>query len=266
MSTRTTPARWVEPFFVHSFDVNHLGLSTSVTLLKMMQEAAWKHAEAIGVGFEQMKRTGLFWVLSRLQIRITRYPAWGEEFMLETWPSGIQRLLVTRDFRITDDRGIAAAATSSWIVLDVNTRRPVRPQNAFETIPIVPTDELALGEVAARVELPAETDALDWHESKPFMVRVSALDSQAHVNNARYLEWCLDAFSIDHFAAWEVREATLNFLSETHCNEEIRVRTAELDSPGESDLRTIQQVVAEGGNPSFACLLRWAPRRLQPSA
>ncbi len=256
------PARWVEPFFVHSFDVNHLGLTTPVTMLKMMQEGAWKHAEALGFGYRDLKDEGSFWVLSRLQIRISHYPKWGNEFLLETWPSGAKSLLVSRDFRITDDDGIAAIATSSWIILDHKTRRPVRPLTVLEKSGPTEMGELLFGAMAEKVELPELSEGDDlWNESPPFMVRISALDSQGHVNNAKYLEWCLDAFSLEHFNQWEIRAATLNFLAETHYGDQIQVRTAEIDDEGSEDrLVTLQAIASKEGSPVFSCMLIWQRR------
>jgi len=263
------PSRWVEPFFVHSFDVDHTGKCTTVTLLKMMQEAAWRHAESLGLGFEHMKARNSLWVLSRLKVVVSRYPPWGEEFLLETWPSGMHRLHVTRDFRITDDEGVAAEATSSWIVLDLESRRPLRPETALVDHREMLAGELVLGETAGKVELEETVDPgeeIEWSRSRPFFVRVSALDSQSHVNNAKYLEWCLDAFSLDHYAQWELRELSVNFLLETHYDAELHVLTRELPParplriPGAA-VETMQAVQTVDGVFVFACHARWERRR-----
>ncbi len=262
------PARWVEPFFVHSFDVDHAGQCTTVTLLKMMQEAAWRHAESLGLGFSHMKTQNRLWILSRLKVIVYRYPPWGEEFLLETWPSGMHRLHVTRDFRITDDAGVAAAATSSWIVLDLGSRRPLRPETALRDHEEMLAGELVLGDTAGKVELEESVDpdeTVEWNRSMPFIVRVSALDSQGHVNNAKYLEWCLDAFSLDHYARWELRELTANFLLETHYDAELLVLTRELPptNPNQvagAEVETIQAVQTLDGAFVFACRARWERR------
>ena len=45
---------------------------------------------------------------------------------LETWPSGIDRLFAIRDFRMVAGEEVLLRATSEWMVIDVNRRRPVR--------------------------------------------------------------------------------------------------------------------------------------------
>ncbi len=224
-----------------------------------MQEAAWRHAEELELGFGHMKAANSLWVLSRLRLSVYRYPVWGEEFVLETWPSGIHRLLVTRDFRVTDDRGVAAEASSSWIILDLETRRPVRPQTALADHDEMQHGELVFGEPTGKVEPP---DDDEWNRSRPFFVRVSALDSQGHVNNAKYLEWCLDAFSLDHFRRWEITDISMNFLAETRYDAELHVLTRELSSrEGRSSapdrIETVQELQNSEESLVFACRTTW---------
>jgi len=231
----------------------------------MMTEAAWRHAESLGLGFGHLREKNRLWVLSRLSLSIYRPPEWGEEFMLETWPSGIHRLLVSRDFRITDDNGVAAEASSSWIILDLDNRRPVRPQTALSEHDEMQHGELVFGETAGRVEIDGEgesDESFGWNRSRPFFVRVSALDSQGHVNNAKYLEWCLDAFSLDHFKRWEISQITMNFLAETHYDAELHVLTRQSSVAGEAGessatVETVQAVQNSDGDFVFACRTGW---------
>ena len=45
-------------------------------------EAAWNHAEELGVGFHALGQHGRFWVLSRLRFEAERYPEWGSAVAL----------------------------------------------------------------------------------------------------------------------------------------------------------------------------------------
>ncbi len=66
-------------------------------------------------------KKGLTWVLSRFHIEITRYPKWGETVQINTWPSGRGPLFAVRDYEILDAEGPLAAATSSWLIVDLKT-------------------------------------------------------------------------------------------------------------------------------------------------
>lgn len=68
------------------------------------------------------------WVLSRLHVQIQKYPLWRDRIQVETWAtSRLGGVRAYRDFRLLDanDEPVGAA-TSLWLLLDVNTRRPVR--------------------------------------------------------------------------------------------------------------------------------------------
>ena len=57
---------WTERLRVCSYDVDFTRRATSVSLCRYFLEAAWNHAEALGVGFSHLQQQGRYWVLSRL--------------------------------------------------------------------------------------------------------------------------------------------------------------------------------------------------------
>ena len=68
-----------------------------------------------------------------------RYPGWGEEILVKTWPRGIERLFALRDFLITSRQGeVLGRVTSNWLLVDLTTRRPKRLEEVFKRMPIDP--------------------------------------------------------------------------------------------------------------------------------
>lgn len=57
-------------FPVHSYEIDASGRVSLPGLCRFMQEAAWKHAERIGVGFRALLKERLLWVLARQRIAI----------------------------------------------------------------------------------------------------------------------------------------------------------------------------------------------------
>src|SRR5690606_14573495 len=93
----------------------------------LMQEIAWEHANELGFGYEQLKARNQFWVLSRLKVRINRRPCWTEGVKLETWSRGTDGFFGYRDYNFIDKTGKPIVqATSSWLILDSETKRIVR--------------------------------------------------------------------------------------------------------------------------------------------
>ena len=57
-----------------------------------MIDAATRHADALGFGFESMHANEMAWVLSRLRVHFHAFPRMGETVSLQTWPRGVQHV------------------------------------------------------------------------------------------------------------------------------------------------------------------------------
>ena len=121
------PNIWKENFNIRSYEVDCSGRLSIVSIFNLMQEAASKHADALGVSIQQLLAENYTWLLSRLKIKMDTYPVWGDQLAVYTWPSGIRRLFALRDFHLKDQNdNDVAAALSAWLVLDTLKRRPAR--------------------------------------------------------------------------------------------------------------------------------------------
>lgn len=95
-------AVWSDTHQINSFEVDPFQRATIQTLCKRMQEAAWNHADALSLGYVQMRKRGLVWVLCRLKVAIRDFPIWGETIRVRTWPTGVHRLFALREFQISN--------------------------------------------------------------------------------------------------------------------------------------------------------------------
>ncbi|MEZ4630763.1 MAG: acyl-CoA thioesterase [Deinococcales bacterium] len=85
---------WTERHRIPSYHADSQRRLTLPYLCGYLQEAAWHHAEALGVGYSHFQQQGIAWVLLRQRLEVRRWPLWGEEIRLETWPSEQEKLLV----------------------------------------------------------------------------------------------------------------------------------------------------------------------------
>ena len=123
--------RLTEPFEAHSYAVDAFGQLSAPALSGWLQEAAGRHAEQLGVGVDALQARGLTWVLARQAVVVDRPVEMGERAEVVTWPSGADRLSALRDFEVRVDGEVRARAVTQWIVLDLATRKPVRPGRSF---------------------------------------------------------------------------------------------------------------------------------------
>lgn len=212
---------WRESFRVRSFDLDARGVLAPAALLRALQEAAGRHASALDVAVERLAREGQTWVLARLRIVLERSLAWQEDFVVETWPVTLAGLKALRDFELKDGQGRRfGGATSTWLVVDVARRRPVRIP-AFVSEIVAPERPRALEDSAEKI--PAPGGAV---EVARVVARRSDCDLNGHVNNARYAEWLPEGWPEDVWLHRRLAGLDLAFIAECRAHETIRLETA----------------------------------------
>jgi acyl-ACP thioesterase len=199
---------FTKEFQISSYHLNPKKQARLTALASFFQEIAYHHANQLGFGYSDLQKNKTMWVLSRLRIRINRYPVWDEEIKVETWHRGMERLFGMRDFRILDQAGdVLAVASSAWLIVDMESRRPVRPDES--TLQSSKREASVFGEPLEKITMPDTCDELDVHA-----VVYSDLDVMGHVNNVKYVEWCIDhALPVGSVDA-EIGEFEINFLHE----------------------------------------------------
>lgn len=186
-------------------------------ILEIMQEAAGAHAEIIGVGRSKLIEQNMIWVITRAEVRMERYPEFGEEISIETFPQPNRRWFFPRCFSFFDQNGcqIGCAATL-WVLLDTNTRKMCKPD---AVIPLMPDNS----DLTHPLGMPATVIEPD---SKPvaseYLPLYTDLDMNRHVNNTKYIDWCCNALGIDIMRTNEMASFALNYHQEVLPGHQIR--------------------------------------------
>jgi medium-chain acyl-[acyl-carrier-protein] hydrolase len=196
-------------FGVHSYDVDAFGTLTLPALSGFMGELAGAHASELGVGLETLMPKGVTWVLARQRIENPVAVRLGETIEIETWPAGLDRLAALRDFVVRRaDGSEVARATTHWFVLDLATRRPVRPEEVLDPrFPRPPTPPV----LAPPGKLPPLSG---WEFQKRFHVRYADIDLNLHVTNTSYLAWAIEAVPRALWQASRLAAVEVTFLAE----------------------------------------------------
>lgn len=113
---------------VRASEIGPAGTMRLPALLDLFQEAAGNSATSLGWASDTLLAQGKTWVLSRFHLRLLALPAWRDEIVVETWPSGVARVFALREFRATGPDGrLLAEATSAWLLVAVPSKKPLRP-------------------------------------------------------------------------------------------------------------------------------------------
>jgi len=209
---------------VHVYETGPDGNLTLYSLFDYFQDIASDHAVKLGYGRDDLLKQNHFWVLSRIYAEISAWPKWGEELIIKTWPRGTESLFALRDYeaRYPDGRPVAHA-TSSWLIIDSDTRRIQRPDKTLSMFNPVLICEKALPRNAMKL------DQLTVESKRKILldVRVSDLDLNLHTNNARYLKWVVDSYDLDFMLNYVPISAEINYLAESHYNDNVAIMVSE---------------------------------------
>jgi acyl-ACP thioesterase len=210
------PNIWKDTFRIRSYEVDSYGQLSMLSIFNFMQEAASSHADALGVSIQQLLSENYTWLLSRVKITMTSYPAWTDDLTILTWPSGMQRLFALRDFQFKDQKdSTVGAALSAWLVIDTHKRRPVRIAPFIDRLKPVEGDHILPGPLD-------KLQPLDSHEGeRKFQVRFRDLDINQHVNNTSYVEWILESIPAAVRKDAILSELEINFLAESFLHDRI---------------------------------------------
>jgi len=180
-------------------------------------EIAGLHAASLGFGYDNLIKEGIAWVLSRVHVKFNRLPVWKEEISIETWHKGSDRLFGYRDFEVLDKDGKEIIiATSSWLLINTETRRLHRINNIME-------ENTGDNDVRHAIKEPAErlVSPLEMEFARKRIVSFSDVDINRHTNNAKYIEWALDCLDLDLVTKMKVTNMIINFNTESRVDDEI---------------------------------------------
>ena len=203
--------RFEQKFTIPCYDTDASWRLKPSSFMDLAQEAAGQHAVYLGFGYDDLIATNTAWILSRVHVEFVDAPKWRENITLRTWHKGLNRLFFLRDFILTDDQGRERVkATTSWLVLNLETRRLLRDPKLMEEGTVC-TDNV-IETPADKVVMPKDAEpqyVMDHH------VAYSDVDMNGHTNNAMYMQWAMDAVDYDIASTRPVKWFTINFNHET---------------------------------------------------
>ena len=213
-------------FKVRSYECGPDGRATLPTICNLFQEAASLHAASLGFGKGDFAAAGenISWVLTRMVVKMNRYPVWEDELTVETFPRGGRKIVAWRDFEVKDAKGeTLGVASSEWMIIDLATRKiHAIPEKVFAANDPANVPVLGL-EPFAKFRFPEIADS-EVRDVRTFTAMKSQIDLNGHVNNVHYINWMLEPCESRCPAEMEVV-----FRSETFAGDEVRVETAAAD-------------------------------------
>ena len=127
------PAWYVHELTVDKSAIDHLGHANNAVYLVWLQEAAIAHSAANGWPVERYRKIDAGWI-ARAQSIEYLLPAFdGEELAIQTWVSGVRKVVSWRRYHVyrASDQALIATAETKWAFVDFTSFRPKRVPAEF---------------------------------------------------------------------------------------------------------------------------------------
>ena len=188
--------------------------------MDLAQEIAYWAAQELGFGYDTLHIHHTAWVLSRMHIHFVQPALWREQVSIYTWHKGSAGLFYMRDFDLVNAAGEhSVLCTSSWVVINEETRRLVRPEDLAQFLAVDYEVDDAIAEPAPKVALPKDSEAECVAEHR---VAFSDVDLIGHTNNARYVVWAMDCLPLSQ-TEQPLKDLYINFNKETKADELVQL-------------------------------------------
>ena len=192
-------------------------------LCNILQLTAATHSEVGGISFTDMQEFDQAWVLSRMRVEINELPKWRDIITVNTWIISLENSRSIRAFEVLSNGKKIIGSETFWVVFNTEKRRPeglALPYNHFELFP----DKNATKERFSKIELQEDKEMLFTK-----IVSLSDLDIVNHVNNTKYLEWCLDLADAEVILNQQIKSFEMNFIKELSLKEKVIIHETILD-------------------------------------
>ncbi len=215
---------YTETFKIRTYDMDAGKRASIQAICNYLQEIAIMHATTLGFSVTELFKLNLTWVLSRLHVQMYSFPRWGDTITIETWPSIMAGLFALREFVLRDDAmEIIGLATTSWMIIDLNTKKAIEIPEFIRSIRI-PEKKRALEDPFSKLPLPG--GQLYQHS---FNVRRSDLDINQHVNNVSYIEWAIETIPPDYVRDHYITGLEVSYRAECHYGDRIVSKCGKYD-------------------------------------
>ncbi len=191
-------------------------------LCNILQLTAASHSEIGGISFVDMQNFDQAWVLSRMRLEITTLPKWKDIVTVKTWINTLENSRSVRALEMYVNGKKMIGAETFWAVLNTKIRRPEALALAYEHFKLFPEIK-ATKKPFSKININENKKVI----SKKTVV-LSDLDIVNHVNNVKYLEWCLDYVDEKVILNQNIESMEMNFLKELSLKDKVVIHESEL--------------------------------------
>ena len=229
-----------QAFALRTSDFDCRGQIKPSAVLDLFQEVAGVHAKELGIGFEELLKNNLLWVLVKVKFKILADVKEHQKVAVKTWPLPAGRVSLQREYLIEDQSGKPLVkGTSEWVTIHSEKRRIVPPKDVY------PLEEYCEDRMFEE-KLVKVSDFIEEKSDCEITPAFCDLDRNGHVNNIRYADYVLNALSLEN---QKIGEFQLDFHREIQNGMHVSLYISQTEST------VLAKGIGEGGEKMFSCAI-----------
>ncbi|MGN0815020.1 MAG: acyl-[acyl-carrier-protein] thioesterase [Candidatus Coproplasma sp.] len=185
-------------------------------LLSVMQESACLSADELGFGYKVLQPRNIGFILSNWFVELFRPIKYDEVLTVHTWPVKPKKLIVFRDFELFVGDEKVGLGTSRWCVIDLGNFSMLPASAVFEGM------NVEYNEFRSTEFNSWKIPSVSTHEpSYTKYGSYSDYDHYQHINNTKYADLLMDAFSVDELRGKWFSQFQISYIKQCKCGEKI---------------------------------------------
>ncbi len=206
-------------------DYQDADFTGKIKLTKLLEQLSYvAHINSIENRFWNETMMGKYgWIILKQRIQFSKPITIKDSYDLTTYPGDYSRVKFYRNtFAMVNDE-VVMKQTALWSFIDITSRRVIAPAKMSLEFP-----EDTKGDIL--IEFKDINLDFDFEFCKEVVVEYSNIDINRHLNNVKYIEWCLDSIDIEYITNNEISDISLNYFKESHYKEVLHIHRCIFDN------------------------------------
>lgn len=222
----------------YSVDVSHVapnGFITNMGILSLLENAACKHSDVAGYGFNDIQNTGLSWILLAWKVKVLKRVKYADVVKVRTWARPSKKFTTLRDFEMLDKNGnVICIATTKWTLVDIKK----------ETITVI-TDEIINKYFPEDRSMFSENDIAKLIEPKEYSseyiykTQRRDIDINKHMHNLNYLYLAYEALPEDVYNSPECDNVEIMYKTSIRLGDTVKCMYSKIDDSHYVTIRSL---------------------------
>lgn len=214
------PYEHIQPFTIKYCDCDFKDEMKISVALALMEEVACASADELGFGYAFVRPREYAFMVTNVCMEFLTPVALGQCMSVKTWPLPPTRATFGREYQFLDEQGeIAVNASSRWCLIDINAGKILQSKAIDNQDYSTYNTRRVFDEVIWKIP-PFQPE--DGELRYTMTVASSDYDHNMHVNNTRYADFCMNAFSIEELTTKRVKRFSITYAKQCKEGDELR--------------------------------------------